>query len=97
MGRDVARVERRTTEEEGRGVRRLADVARCPDRDLLRCELGSGDSFECLVFAEVGDGHSERVDRDQFVWALGSEKEDKVRGVQIALQFAMVGGRVIDM
>src|SRR5580692_9449928 len=36
----------------------------------LRSEPGSGDSFEGLVFAEVRDSHSERVDRDQLVGHL---------------------------
>ena len=58
--------------------------------------FGPGFSFEGLVFAEVGDGHSQRIDGDQFVGHLGFEKEDKVRGIEIAFQFAMVRGRVID-
>src|SRR5208283_212906 len=33
---------------------------------------------------------------DKFIGDVGFEKEHKVRGVQIALQLAMVGGRVID-
>jgi hypothetical protein len=37
----------------------------------------------------------ERVDGNQFVGDLGLEKEDKIRGVKIALQLAVVGGRVI--
>ena len=62
----------------------------------LRLELDSGTSFECLVFAEIGDGHAERIDGNQFIGNLGLENEDEVRGVEVALQFAMVGGRVID-
>ena len=80
------------------GQRWRAEVGpscRCPPAtSWFACGLGF--SFECLVFAEVGDGHSERIDRNQFVGDVGFEKEDKVRGVQIALQLAMVGGRVID-
>ena len=53
---------------------------------------GPGFSFERLVFAEVSDGHSERVDWNELVRHLGLEKEDKIRGVQVALQLAMVGG-----
>src|SRR5271155_1054117 len=74
----------------------LGPMLRCVRPRPLRFARGLGFSFERLVLAEVGDGHSERVDRNQFVGHLGLEKEDKVRGVQIALQLAMVGGRVID-
>jgi hypothetical protein len=49
-------------------------------------------SFECLIFAEVGDGHSEGIDRNQFVGYVGFENENKVRGVKIALQLTMVSG-----
>src|SRR5580704_18604578 len=62
----------------------------------LRFAFGRGSSFEGLVFAEVRDGHPERIDGDQFVGHLALENEDKVRGVQIAFQLAVVGGRVID-
>src|SRR5580700_12074515 len=53
-------------------------------------------SLERLVFAEVGHGHSQRIDGNQFVGYLGLENEDEIRGVQLALQLGMVGGRVID-
>ena len=69
---------------------------RCVRPRPLRCACGPGFSFECLIFTEVGDGHAEWVDRDQFIGHLGLEKEHEVRGVQIALQLAVVGGRVID-
>src|SRR2546422_7259695 len=39
---------------------------------------------------------SEWIDRNQFVGHLGLEKEEKVRSVEIALQLAMVGGRIVD-
>src|ERR1700677_4985013 len=54
------------------------------------------DSLERLVFAEVGDGYSQRINGYQFVPDLSLEEEDKIGGVQIALQLAMVGRRVID-
>src|SRR5260370_27782227 len=49
-----------------------------------------------MVFAEVGNAQSEWIDRNQFVGHLGLEKEDEVRGVQIPLQLAMVGRRIVD-
>src|ERR1700675_2136041 len=74
----------------------VGPMSRCVRPRPLRFARGLRFSFERLVFAEVGDGHSERVDRNQFVGHLGLEKEDKVRGVKIAFQLAVVGGRVID-
>ena len=63
---------------------------------LLRFGPVTASSFERLVFAEVGDGHAERIDRDQFVGDIGLENKDKIRGVEVALQFAMIGGRVVN-
>src|SRR5271168_2904892 len=82
-----------------RGLAWRAEVGpmlRCVRPRPLRFARGLGFSFERLVLAEVGDRHSEWVDRNQFVGYLGLEKEDKVRGVEIAFQLAVVGGRVID-
>src|SRR5208282_3265505 len=82
-----------------RGLAWRAEVGpmlRCVRPRPLRFARGLGFSFERLVLAEVGDGHSEWVDRNQFVGYLGLEEEDKVRGVEIAFQLAVVGGRVID-
>jgi hypothetical protein len=53
----------------------------CVRPQPLRFAHGHGCSFERLVLAEVGDGHSERVDRNQFVGHLGLENEDEIRGV----------------
>jgi hypothetical protein len=36
-------------------------------RRPLHFDLGSGSSFERLVFAEISDGPAKRVDEDQFV------------------------------
>jgi hypothetical protein len=47
----------------------------------LRFACRRGFSFESLVFAEVSDGHSERVDRNQFIGHLGFENENNIRGV----------------
>ena len=76
----------------GGGVPRLGRVCPASARDLFGFVLERGSSFEGLVFAEVRDGHSERIDGDQFVGHLRFENEDKVRGVQIAFQFAVIRG-----
>jgi len=57
---------------------------------------GLGCSFERLVFPEVGNAQAQGIDRNEFVGDVGFEKEHKIRGVKIALQLAMVGGRVVD-
>ena len=49
-------------------------------------------SLECLVLAEVGDRKSQGIDGDEFVRNLGSEDEDKVCGVEVALHLAVVRG-----
>src|SRR5580704_10843779 len=93
---DVASVGRKLS---SRGLAWRAEVGpmlSCVRPRPLRFARGLGFSFERLVLAEVGDGHSEWVNRNQFVGYLGLEKEDKVRGVEIAFQLAVVGGRVID-
>lgn len=59
---------------------------------LLLLGIGMSYSFERLIFSEVGDAQSQRVDRDEFVGYMRFENEDKVRSVKIALQLAMVGG-----
>ena len=76
----------------GGGVPRLG--RRCPAsaRDLFGLDLKEVSSFECLVFAEVGDGHSEGIDGNQFVGDLRLEEEDEVRGVKIPFQFAVISG-----
>src|SRR6266851_5372657 len=95
-GSDVVCVRRKLS---WRGIAWCAEVGpmlRCVQPRPLRFACGPGFSFERLVFAEVGNGHSERVDRNQFVGHMGFENEDKVRGVKITFQLAMVGGGVID-
>ena len=42
-------------------------------------------SFECFVFPEIGDGQTERVDRDEFVRHVGLEDENEIGGVERAL------------
>src|ERR1700735_2240393 len=42
-------------------------------------------SLECLIFAEVGNRHSQRVDGNQFVGDVGPEKKDEVRGIEITV------------
>src|SRR5271156_1079842 len=95
-GWDVAWVGRKLS---WRGLAWRAEVGpmlRCVRPRPLRFGRGLGFSFERLVFAVVGNGHSERVDRNQFVGHMGFEEEDKVRRIKIAFQLAVVGGRVID-
>src|SRR5277367_5893107 len=58
--------------------------------------FGKQFSFECLVLAEIGDGDPERVDRNQFVGNLGFEDKNEVRRIEVALELAVVGGRVVD-
>src|ERR1700730_5182665 len=52
-------------------------------------------SFECLVLAKIGDRQPKRVDGDELVGNLVLENEDEIRCVKVALDFAMVGGRVV--
>src|ERR1700680_2263798 len=93
---DVAHERRKVVRYERRWRGEVGPILRCVRPRPLRFACGLGFSFERLIFAEVGDGQSERVDGDQFVGYMGFEKEDKICGVKIALQLAMVGGRVID-
>src|ERR1700723_2715062 len=58
----------------------------------LRFAYGPGFSFERLVFAEIGDGHSERVDRNQFVGNLGPKNKTEICGEKIALDFRWLAG-----
>ena len=53
-------------------------------------------SFEGLILAEIGNREAQGVDRDQFVGHVRLKGEDKVSGVQVAFQFAVIGGRVIN-
>src|SRR6267378_1897622 len=64
--------------------------------NLLRLRLGSAGSFERLVFAEVADRQAQGIDGDQLVRHAALEHKNEVGGVQIALEFAVVGGRVVD-
>jgi hypothetical protein len=93
---DVAFVRPRAWAAERRWRVEVGPTLPCVHPRPLRFAYELGFSFECLVFAEIRDGYSERVDRNEFVRHPGFEKEDKVRRVKISLQFAMVGGRVID-
>src|ERR1700735_1258734 len=62
----------------------------------LGSECGTDLSFESLVFTEIGDAQAQRIDRNQFVRNLGFEDENKVGGVEVALDLAVVGRRVVD-
>src|SRR6266852_3623487 len=95
-GRDVAHVGRRSKGEREKWRAEVGPMLPGAGPRALPSRLGGESSFERLVFAEIGDGHPERIDRDQFVGDICLENEDKIRGVEIAFQFAMVGGRVVD-
>ncbi len=73
---------------------RLGRGCQVPARVVLRG--GSKVSFEGLVFAEVGNAQAERIDGNEFVRNAALEYENEVRSVQIALELAVVRGRVID-
>src|SRR6202041_463861 len=88
---DAAAVRSRASASGRRWHAEVGTTLPCVRPRPLGFACGRGFSFERLVFAEVGDGHSERVDRNQFVGYLGLENENKIRGVQIALQLAMGG------
>src|ERR1700730_17622457 len=62
----------------------------------LRLRLGPAGSFERLVFAEVADRKAQGINGDQLVRHAALEHKNEVGGVQIALEFAVVGGRVVD-
>src|ERR1700693_4068634 len=85
MGRDMVHVGRRTTN--GREKWRPEVGPMLPGAGLppLRSDSQSGNSFERLVFAEIGNSHAKRIDGDQFVGKVGLQNEDKIRGVEIAL------------
>src|SRR5580693_6802968 len=78
---DVAAVRSRASASGRRWRAEVGTTLPCVRPRPLGFACGPGFSFERLVFAEVGDGHSERVDRNQFVGHLGLENEDKIRGV----------------
>src|SRR5260370_14705206 len=90
VGWDVARERRRVVVQKKLWRGEVGPVLRCVRPRPLRFALVLAFSLECVVLPEVGDGHSERVDGNQFVGHLGFEEEDKVRGVQIAFQLAVV-------
>src|SRR5712692_6023949 len=50
---------------------------------LLWLPSSAKDSFERLVFAEVGNRKTQRIDGDQFVGHAALEDEDKVSGVEV--------------
>ena len=66
------------------GRRWLAEVGTtlpCVRPRPLGFACGLGFSFERLIFAEVSDGHPERVDGNEFVGHLRLKNEDQIRGV----------------
>src|SRR5580700_11119541 len=79
---DVAAVRSRASASGRRWRAEVVTTLPCVRPRSLGFACGPGFSFECLVFAEVGNGDAERVDRNEFVRHLGLEKEDKVRRVK---------------
>src|ERR1700739_4414745 len=53
-------------------------------------------SFKCLVFPEIADGQPQRIDGDEFIRHMLLKDKDKIRGIEVPFQLAMVGRRVID-
>src|SRR6267142_2874466 len=96
MDKDVAHVGRRTTKgrEQWRAVVRPMLPGAGPR--LPRSGMVRESSFERLILAEVGHRKPQRIDGDQSVRNAGLENEDEIRGVQLALQFAVIGRRVVD-
>src|ERR1700746_1724596 len=62
-------------------------------RRLLRYPIFAKLSFERLIFTEIGNRHTQRIDGDQLVGHAGLETEYKIAGIEVALQFAVIGGR----
>src|SRR6266851_4207979 len=73
---------------------RLCEGARLPGGRprLLWLPASAKDSFERLVFAEVGNREAQRIDGDQFVGHVVLEDEDEISGIEIALELAVIGG-----
>src|SRR6267143_6856399 len=60
---------------------------------LPSCAKGS---FEGLVFAEVGNRETQRIDGDQLVGHARLEDEDEIPGIEIALELAVIGWRIVN-
>src|SRR5271165_2391655 len=67
MGRDVARVGRRTTRRREKWRAEVGPMLPGAGPRLLRLEVGSGISFERLVLSEIGDRKTQGVDGDKLV------------------------------
>src|SRR5437763_1238036 len=84
--------------------------SRCQNRDGARERAGSRlsggplgrfrsgwmASLERLVFAEIGDCQTQRIDGNEFVWDRGFENENKIRSIEVAPDLAVIRGRVIN-
>src|SRR5277367_3573411 len=74
-------------------------------REMRECRLGhsacsialacASCSFERLILPEVGDCQAQRVDRNQLIRDMAFEDEHEVGGVEVALQFAVIGWYVV--
>jgi hypothetical protein len=81
MGRDVAHVARRTTDGREKWRAEVGPTLRGAGPQPPRLGFGGEISFERLVFPEVRNRESQRVDGNQFIGNLGFEDEEKVRRV----------------
>src|SRR5215469_2869011 len=63
---------------------------------LSSSDLRRYDSFERLILAEVADRQAQGIDRNQFIRNARLKDENEICGIEIALQLAMIGRRVIN-
>src|SRR5208282_4578910 len=95
MGRDEPYVGRRTTGGREKWRADVGPMLSGAGPRPLRFGLVRGHSLEGLVFAEVRDGQSERIDGDEFVGNSGLEDKDEIRRVEVPLDLGAVSGRVV--
>jgi len=95
MSRDEAYVGRRTTG--GREMWRAEVGPMLPGAGPrpLRSGFVREYSLEGLIFAEVCDCESERIDGDEFVGDSSLEEKNEIGRVEVALDLGAVGGRVV--
>src|SRR3981189_440476 len=96
VGRAVWRWRKVTTRERTRWRAEVGPRLPGGRPRLLWLLASAKGSFERLVFAEVGNRETQRIDGDQLVGHARLEDEDEIPGVQVALEFAVIGGRIVD-
>jgi hypothetical protein len=84
LAREVARVRSKAWASGRRWRAEVGTTLLCARPRPLGLGCGLGLSFERLVFSKVSDGQSKGVDWNQFIWDMGLENENKVRGIEIA-------------